>query len=158
MTLMDAPAFDARRARRTRVLAITGVAVLVVAFFGTILWLLQVPWEVWHWPADHRINQFMAAVESGDLTKAYAMWNNDPDWQQHQQEYSAYSFSDFQKDWGPQNQDYGPIRSHTIFIAHKVGNGVVVGLYINGVQKPLFLRVDHSKTIGFSPVELSREP
>jgi hypothetical protein len=34
-----------------------------------------------------------------------------------------------------------------------------MGLYINGVQKPLFLRVDSkAKTIGFSPVELSREP
>ena len=34
---------------------------------------------------------------------------------------------------------------------------MVIGLYINGnVKKPLFLRVDNkTKTIGFSPVELS---
>ena len=159
MTLMDAPAFDARRARRVRTLAIAGVVVFVAAFFGTIFWLLEVPWQVWHWPADHRINQFMAAVQSDDMAKAYGLWNHDPNWQQHPQEYQPYDFASFQKDWGPQNQDYGAIHSHLLFIAHRVGNGVVVGMYINGVQKPLFLRVDNrTKTIGFSPVELSREP
>jgi hypothetical protein len=159
MTLMDAPAFNARQANRRRTLAITGVVLLAVAFFGTIFWLLEIPWAFWHWPSDHRVNQFMASVESGDMNKAYGLWNHDPDWQQHPQQYQPYDMTAFQKDWGPSNEDYGPIKSHTIFISHRVGNGVVIGLYINGVKKPLFLRVDNkTKTIGFSPVELSREP
>jgi hypothetical protein len=159
MTLLDAPSYDERRARRIRTLSITGVVVLAIAFFGTILWVLQLPWAFWHWPSDHRVNQFMAAVEGNDLNKAYALWNHDPDWQQHAQQYQPYDFASFQKDWGPANQDYGQIKSHRIFIAHRVGNGVVIGLYVNGVQKPLFLRVDSkANTIGFSPVELSREP
>ena len=94
-----------------------------------------------------------------ELNKAYGLWNHDPDWQQHPQQYQPYDFTAFQKDWGPQNEDYGQMHSHQLFIAHRVGNGVVIGLYINGVKKPLFLRVDNkAKTIGFSPVELSREP
>jgi len=159
MTLMDAPKYDERRARRTRTLAIAGVVTFVVLFFGTIFWVLDIPWSLWHWPSDHRVNQFLSAVEGGDLNKAYGLWNHDPNWQQHPQQYQPYDFTAFQKDWGPQNEDYGQIHSHTIFIAHRVGNGVVIGLYINSVKKPLFLRVDNKNhTIGFSPVELSREP
>lgn len=159
MTLLDAPAFDARRARMLRTLSITAIVVLAVAFVGTILWTLERPWQFWHWPSDRRINHFLAAVEGGDMNQAYALWNNDPSWQQHPQQYQPYTITEFEKDWGPNNQDYGAIHSHRIFIAHRVGNGVVVGLYINGVQKPLFLRVDNkAKTIGFSPVELYAGP
>ncbi len=43
--------------------------------------------------------------------------------------------------------------------AKTVGNGVVMGVNINGGKTPIFLRVDHkSKTIGFSPVELYTGP
>jgi hypothetical protein len=158
MTLLDAPSFDARRAQMTRTLSIAGVVLLVVAIAGTILWVLQVPWQFWHWPSDHKVNQFMAAVESGDLNKAYGLWNNDPNWQQHPQQYQPYGIGDFIKDWGP-SSDYGTIKSHRIFISHRVGNGVVIGLYVNGNSKPLFLRVDGgAKTIGFSPVELYSGP
>ena len=38
--------------------------------------------------------------------------------------------------------DYGKIRSHEIVMAKSYGNGVVIGIYLNGGKKPLFLRVD----------------
>lgn len=159
MTLMDAPTFDARRAQRTRILSITGVVLLVIALIGTLLWFLQVPWQFWHWPSDHRVNKFMAAVESGDLNKAYGLWNNDANWQQHPQQYQPYTIAEFTRDWGP-SSDYGTISSHQIFVSHRAGNGVIIGLYVNGNKgKPLFLRVDSTaKTIGFSPVELYSGP
>jgi hypothetical protein len=154
MTLMDAPQYNARRERLTRNLGITAIVVVVLIFFGTISWYLDMPWQLWHWPSDHRVNQFFATVESGDLGKAYALWNNDPNWQQHSSQYAAYDFTQFQKDWGPAS-DYGTIKSHQIVVAKTVGNGVVMGVDINGGKTPLFLRVDHkTKTIGFSPVEL----
>jgi hypothetical protein len=150
MTLMDAPKFDVRRERRNRDLWITAVVLVVAGGITWGSWALETPWQLWHWPSIHRINQFFASVESGDLQKAYAQWNNDPNWQQHK----AYDFTQFQKDWGPAS-DYGVIKSHQIVIAHKVGNGVVLGVSINGGKTPIFLRVDHqTKTIGFSPVEL----
>ncbi len=146
MTLLDAPSYDARRARMVRNLLITiGVAVLVLGIAA---------WFLWDWPEEHRVNQFFASVEAGDLAKAYGQWNHDPDWQQHPQQYAGYDFNQFQKDWGPAS-DYGVIKRHRIVIAKTVGNGVVMGVEINGGKTPIFLRVDHkTKTIGFSPVEL----
>jgi len=154
MTLMDAPKFDVRREQRNRNLLITSIVIVVLAAIALGSWAIGVPWQLWNWPADRRVNNFLATVESGDLQKAYALWNNDPNWQQHPDQYKAYDFATFQKDWGPAS-DYGVIKSHKIVIAHRVGNGVVMGLNINGGKTPIFLRVDNkTKTIGFSPVEL----
>ncbi|HEX3661913.1 MAG TPA: hypothetical protein VHU89_10805 [Acidobacteriaceae bacterium] len=157
MTLLDAPAFNARRARRNHVIAVTATVVVILGAIATWLWFLQIPWQLWHWPADHKVNSFFSTVESGDLQKAYGLWNNDPNWQQHPQQYQPYTFADFQKDWGPAS-DYGVIKSHRITVARHVGNGVVIGVDINGGKTPIFLRVDHTGTIGFSPVELYSGP
>ena len=155
---MDAPKFDVRREKRNRNLLITSIVVVVFGLIVLGSWAVEVPWQIWHWPSDHRVNNFLAAVESGDFQKAFGLWNNDPNWQQHPDQYKAYDFAAFQKDWGPAS-DYGVIKSHKIVIAHRVGNGVVMGLNINGGKTPIFLRVDNkSKTIGFSPVELYLGP
>jgi hypothetical protein len=146
MTLLDAPAYNARRARLIRDSVIAVLAVIVVLGIAT--------WWFWDWPEQHRVNNFLAAVEARDFNKAYSIWNNDPDWQQHPERYKLYDFTQFQKDWG-QTSDYGVIKSHEIVITKTVGNGVVMGVNINGGKTPLFLRVDHkSKQIGFSPIEL----
>lgn len=158
MTLMDAPQYNARRESRNRTLIITGIVVLIIAFFGTISYYLDMPWQLWHWPSDHRVNVFLDTVQSGNLQKAFGIWNSDPNWQQHPSQYASYDFSQFQKDWGPAS-DYGVIKSHQIIVAKSVGNGVVMGVDINGGKTPLFLRVDDkAKTIGFSPVELYTGP
>lgn len=154
MTLMDAPRYNVKREQLNRNIGIAALVIVIIAFVGTISYLLDKPWQLWHWPSDHRVNQFFATIESGNLQKAYALWNNDPNWQQHPTQYSAYDFNQFQKDWGPAS-DYGVIKSHQIVVAKSVGNGVVMGVNINGGKTPLFLRVDNkAKTIGFSPVEL----
>lgn len=158
MTLMDAPQYNARRERRNRNLGIAAIVIICLAFVAGISWYLDMPWQLWHWPSDHTVNQFFSAVESGNLRKAYGIWNNDPNWQQHAQQYSAYDFAQFQKDWGSAS-DYGVIKSHQIVVAKTVGNGVVMGVDINGGKTPLFLRVDSAHhTIGFSPVELYTGP
>jgi len=158
MTLLDAPAYNARRARLIHRLSITAVVLVVMAGIGTWLWYLQVPWQLWHWPADHKINRFLDTVQQGDLKKAYGIWNNDPNWEQHPQEYQLYNFAQFSKDWGA-SSDYGVIKSHTIIVAHHVGNGVIIGVDINGGKTPIFLRVDGpTGTIGFSPIELYYGP
>ena len=146
MTLLDAPQYNATRAKRNRNIIIAVIVVVIVGGFCTF-WF-------WTWPSQHRISVFLSTVESGDFNKAYAMWNHDPNWQQHPQQYSAYDFNQFKKDWGPMS-DYGTIKSHKILMAKSVGNGVVAGVDINGGKTPLFLRVDDkTKQIGFSPVEL----
>ena len=158
MTLLNAPAFDARRERRNRNLWITGLVVVILAAIIAGSWAVEVPWQVWHWRQTHRVNQFLGAVESGDFQKAFGIWTNDPNWQQHADQYKAYDFAAFQKDWGPAS-DYGVIHSHNIIVAKRVGNGVVMGVTINEGKTPIFLRVDSkSRTIGFSPVELYSGP
>lgn len=146
MTLMDAPRYDANRARiiRNSILITLGVVVL-----GLVLGFI-----FWNWPAQHRVNHFFSLVEKGDMPGAYAAWNNDKNWREHSERYTGYTYNDFLKDWGP-GSDYGAIHTHKIDITKTVGNGVVMGVLINGGKTPLFLRVDHkSKEIGFSPVEL----
>jgi hypothetical protein len=156
MTLLDAPKFDEKADKRNRKI---GIGALIA--FGVVILVYVVLWttvfhsfEFWAWPAEHRLNSFMKTVEAGDFNQAYAMWNNDPQWQQHKEKYSVYDFDQFNKDWGPMS-DYGKIRSHQIVMAKSYGNGVVIGIYINGGKTPLFMRVDDkTKQIGFSPVEL----
>ncbi len=146
MTLMEAPEYDPRRAARLRK--------LVYLALGVVALVAVLAWSFWDWPQEHELNHFFSLVEKGDLPAAYADWNQDPDWQQHPQKYTAYPFKDFTRDWGPQS-DYGVIRTHKVMLTKTVGNGVVMGVDINGGSKPLFMRVDTKhKTIGFSPVEL----
>lgn len=146
MTLLDAPTYNAGRARLIRNSIIAALIAIVVIAAAT--------WWFWDWPEEHRINKFFAAVEAKDFNKAYGMWNNDANWQQHPERYQPYNMDQFMKDWGP-GSDYGVIRSHQIVITKTVGNGVVMGVDINGGKTPLFLRVDHkTKEIGFSPIEL----
>jgi hypothetical protein len=146
MTLLDAPKYNAKRAALIRN---TSIVIVILILIGGVF-----AWFFWDWPQEHRVNRFFAAVEASDLPKAFSIWNNDPDWQQHPDRYKLYDFNQFQKDWGVAS-DYGQIRSHKIIMTKTVGNGVVMGVDINGGKTPIFLRVDHkSKQIGFSPIEL----
>src|SRR5580698_7045450 len=75
MTLLDAPTYDPTKARKRRNILIASLlAVFVIA--GLL-------WYFWDLPQEHRVNQFFAAIEAKDMPKAFAIWNHDPDWQQH---------------------------------------------------------------------------
>ena len=146
MTLLDAPRYDAQRARIIRNSVFITIGVIVL---GAVLLF-----AFWDWPSQHRVNHFFSLVEKQDMPAAFAYWTNDPAWREHADRYTGYTFEDFEKDWGA-SSDYGVIRSHKIEITKTVGNGVVMGVDINGGKTPLFLRVDHkTDEIGFSPVEL----
>jgi len=148
MTLLDAPRYDSARARRIRNIKIAVFMAVVLGAFGT--------WWFWNWPEEHRVNTFLATVESGDQSKAYGIWNNDPDWQQHPERYRTYGFDRFQQDWGTGGPN-GQIRSYRTVLSRTWGNGVLMGVDINGGKKPIFLWVDRkTKQISFSPVELYR--
>lgn len=155
MTLLDAPTYNAARAKRNRNIIIAVIVVIVaIGFIGVLGFVSGHGWFFSTIPSEHRVNKFLSAVEAQDFTRAYSQWNNDPDWQKHPDHYKVYDFNQFQKDWGSAS-DYGVIRSHKIVITKAVGNGVVMGVDINGGKTPLFLRVDDkTKQIGFSPIEL----
>lgn len=166
MTLLDAPRFDEARDRRNRMIVWGSVGTftaLVIVFW--IVAGFPIDWP-WNWYAHLRgratINKFLDDVRKNDMADAYAVWLNDPHWQQHQSTDGAYTFSRFQQDWSPSSSqnEYGPIKRHDIAAARMNGNVLVVGIWINGSKsKPLFLAYDpKTHTLTFSPVELYLGP
>jgi len=138
MTLLDAPKFDEVRDRRNRLIISSAVGLV---FVGLITWWLvagrPVDWP-WNWNSHllgrMAVNNFLEAVEKNDLPKAYGIWLNDKDWQQHQAQYTSYPFTRFQQDWSNASPDneYGNIQSHKIAAARVYGNVLLVAVLING--------------------------
>jgi len=160
-----APSFDTATDRRRRIVIFFIVTVLGAVFGG--FWLASgAPFD-WPWTwSSHRagtiaVDQFLRDVEKNDLREAYAVWNNDKDWQQHPARY-AYTFDRFQRDWAPNGQenDYGVIRTHVLKMAHVYGNVLAVGVQINGRKdKALYLDFDRrAHTLNFSVDEYYMAP
>ena len=146
MTLLDAPRYDPRKARiRRNIIIGVIIAIPVIAFFT---------WYSWNWPEEHRVNKFFHAVEVKDFPRAFGIWNSDPHWQQHPDQYKTYTYQAFMSDWGPSGE-YGVITNAKVLVSLQRGNGVIIGVRVNDNPKTLFLFVERkTKTIGFSPVEL----
>jgi len=166
MTLLDAPRYDEAREHRRRAIlfgsagAFTLVVILFWVFSG---YPLDWPWNWWaHLRGRSTINAFFKDVEKNDLSDAYAVWIDDPHWQQHQAQLASYPYSRFQRDWSPTSadNDYGTVKAHQIAAARMNGNVLVVGVFVNNSKgKPLFLAYDpKTKQLGFSPVELYLGP
>jgi hypothetical protein len=137
MTLLDAPEFDAARSKRNRLIAqLSAGALVVLLIVGWLVCGRPVDWP-WNWSryvfGRATVNNFLGALEANDLPKAYGVWENDKNWQQHPAQYSTYPFARFQGDWGPTSPDneYGPIHSHKIALAGRYGNGLLVAVLIN---------------------------
>jgi hypothetical protein len=169
MTLLDAPKFDAARARRHRNIlfgSVAGLVVLFVAWWFTAGRPIDWPWN-WN---DHlfgraAINRFMVAMEHNDLPKAYGVWMHDPDWQQHPQRHATYPFSRFQEDWDPSSPDaeyHEGIHTHRIAASRMYGNVLLAAILVNGAkQNALDLTWDpKTRTLSFAPpgVRLSTVP
>lgn len=166
MTLLDAPKYDAARARRQQMALWIGVGtiiVLVIAFWLVAGRPIDWPWNWYtHLSGRATINKFLTDVEHNDLAAAYGIWIHDPGWQAQHHEDPSYDFSRFQQDWSSSSSEneYGAIRSHEIVAARMSGNVLLVGIRINGLKsKALFLNYDpKTKELGFSPVELYLGP
>lgn len=146
MTLMDAQQYDEARARRRRNLIIIGViAALVFAW---------VAYHLRNWPERHVADKFFTALQQQKLEEAFAVWYHDPDWKQHPEKFSQYSFGDFQQDWGPAGE-WGIIKSHSIDCSYSTGSGVIVQATVNQRAEHTYVWVDKSdKTVHFSPNEI----
>jgi hypothetical protein len=138
MTLLDAPKFDDRKEKRKRIYLWSGLGLFWVVLIGW--WLVAgrpVDWP-WYWNQHLRaritMNAFLSAVEKNDLPKAYAIWHNDKNWQQHAPAKGPDTFERFQDSWSPDshNNDYGSIQSHVIAAERRYGNGVILAALING--------------------------
>jgi len=151
MTIFQAKQLDPKAEARKRVLKRAAIIVVVLAVIAAPLL-----WSFRNWPEEHAVDKFLSALEKKDYKQAFAIWNADPDWDQHADRYKEYPFGQFQLDWGPSG-DYGEIKSHKIYGAatprSKVTNvtGVVVAAQINGRAEPACLWVEKkTHTISFS--------
>ena len=130
--------------RRIAVVAI--ILVLILAAIGY--------WRFRNWPEEHRVDQFLTAIEHKEYDKAFAIWTNDPDWKQHPQKFVNYTRGQFELDWGPSG-DFGAIREHKILggVRTPEDTGVVVAVRINDRAEPVPIIVNRkTKELGFSPV------
>ena len=149
MSLMDAPAYDPTRDNRRRN-AIIGIIVAVL-LFGVIAFSGFVSGHGWLFtniPYEHRVNNFFNALQDKDYAKAYGIYYNDPEWQQHPEKYSSYPLSRFTTDWTKDSPVNGPITEHHVDKSvtagsGRFGTGVIVAVRVNGDHK-VFMYVNRA--------------
>jgi len=149
MTLLDAQEYDPEKGRRrTRRIISTIAIVLIVA--GVVWWNR-------YWPEKHLVGKFFAALQAQDYKTAYAIWMQDPQWQQHPQEHPKYPFNEFYRDWGPGGQ-WGLIKTQKVYGASSCpggGSGVVVDVIVNERTEHAQVWVEKSDhTLSYPPCEL----
>src|SRR5580698_8293456 len=141
MTLLNAPEYDSRRETRNRNLLIGAgllLALLVVLTLGGFL--LGHGWLFSNIPIEHKVDSFFIALEAKDYNKAFAIYTNDPDWQQHPDKHKDYPLQRFTEDWTTESPVHGPILSHHVDISKTdgtgpFGSGVIVAVRVNGDHK-----------------------
>lgn len=145
-TLFEAKPYDAAKARRRRLL-ISGIitAILVIVFFA---------WWFRYWPEEHRVDLFFDALQAHNYEQAYSIWMNDPNWKQHPDKYSRYTYGQFYLDWGP-GGEWGLIKSHHVdgsAVPRGGSSGVVVVVTVNDRAEKARVWVEKGdKTLHFSP-------
>jgi len=148
MTLLDAQEYDLARARRRKIW--TAAIVIVALLAGWVAYHLR----------DYRersaVSKFFAAVQKQDYAKAYAVWFDDPAWQQHPEKYPNYPFNDFYRDWGP-GGEWGLVKSYAVdcSLSPGGGSGVIVQVTVNGRAEHAYVWVQKADgTLSFSPNEI----
>jgi hypothetical protein len=146
MTLLDAQEYDYARQRRRRI-RIISILVLALVIAG-------LAWKYHNWPEEHVVDRFFDALQQQNYEAGYGIWMHDPNWKQHPQKYTQYSYNDFYRDWGP-GGEWGIIKSHDIYgsgTPRGGGSGVIVEVVVNGRSEHARVWVEKSdKSLSFSP-------
>jgi hypothetical protein len=141
MTLLNAPEFDSQRETRNRNLLIgAGVLVLLVIVIGLGGFMAGHGWFFSNLPIEHKVDSFFNAIEAKDYDKAFTIYTNDPNWQQHPEKHADYPIKRFTEDWTTESPAGGPILSHHVDISKTdgsgaFGSGVIVAVRVNGNKK-----------------------
>ena len=140
MTLLNAPVYN-ERAEKTKKMSLIGggVAVVVLVVFTLAGYLFGHGWAFSNLPAEHRVNLFFEALEAKDYNKAYGIYTNDGDWQQHAAEHKGYPIDRFTVDWTAESPADGPILSHHVDISRTdgsgtFGTGIIVAVRVNSAK------------------------
>lgn len=129
MTLLDAKEYNPKP--HQRLVRLIGIAIVILIVAG-------VAWFIFRYqPEKNVVDRFFQDIETGKFEEAYGIYNADPDWKQHPDKYSTYTYNQFYLDWGPSG-DYGKITQHKVECAteppakgFKSPTGVIVVVRIN---------------------------
>jgi hypothetical protein len=141
MTLLNAPEYNEKRAKTIRAVMISAAALVALLIVFTFAGIFSGHgWAFSNYYAEHRVNQFFDALQAKDYDKAFGIWNNDSDWQQHPDKYSAYPLKRFTEDWTSESPVKAPITTHHVDISKvdgtgTFGTGIIVATRINGDHK-----------------------
>jgi hypothetical protein len=149
MTLLDAQEYDSKKARKRNLRIISAIAVVLIVA-GLVWWKR-------YWPEERLVGKFFAALQEQDYKTAYAIWMQDPQWQQHPQNYPKYPFNDFYRDWGP-GGEWGLIKTQKVYGSSTCpggGTGIVVDVIVNDRTEHAQVWVEKSDhTLSYPPCEL----
>jgi hypothetical protein len=141
MTLMNAPTYDERKEKLKKTILITTGLTFVLLILITLGGYIDGHgWFFTNLPAEHKVSTFFAALQAKDYNKAFAIYNNDPDWQQHPEKYADYPQARFQEDWTTQDPIKGPVNSYHVDISRTdgegaFGTGIIVAVTVNGNKR-----------------------
>jgi hypothetical protein len=157
MTLLNAPEFNEVKEKRTHnILVGSGVSILAIALIAVAGFLLGHGWFFMNLPVEHKVHVFLATLQAGDYPKAYGLFYNDPDWQQHPDRYKDYPLQRFTEDFTTESEWKSPITSFHVDFSKRDDTGTVVASTINGSTN-LTLKYQRSDgTLSFFPYELTR--
>jgi hypothetical protein len=157
MTLLNAPAYDEQKENRNRNIWVgSGIFVVAMVVLTVGGYLLGHGWLFTNLPAEHKMNVFLTALQSQDYPKAYGIFYNDPQWQQHPQKYADYPLQRFTEDFTTESDWKGPIHTFHVDFSKHDHSGIVVATTINETCH-LTLKIQRKDgTIAFFPFELTR--
>jgi hypothetical protein len=157
MTLLNAPEFDEKKeARSHRTWVASGISFVAIVVLTVAGFLMGHGWLFINLPVEHRVGTFLAAIQSQDYPKAYGIFYNDANWQQHPDKYKDYPLNRFTEDFTTESDWKGPITSYHVDFSKRDNTGTVVASTING-KTNLTLKYQRSDgTLAFFPYELTR--
>ena len=154
MTLLNAPVYNENREKLQKNLILGAIGLVIFCILFTVGgYIAGHGWAFSNLPAEHKVGNFFAALQQKDYKKAFAIYNNDPDWQQHPDKYKDYSEARFEVDWATQDPIKGPVDSYHVDIsrtdgAGRFGAGIIVAVTVNHSKKVFmyYLRKDGTLT------------
>ena len=153
MTLLNAPVYDEGKEKlKVRSLIAAGVVLALAVLLTVGGFLAGHGWAFSNLPAEHRVSEFFAALQGKDYGKAFAIYNNDPDWEKHPEKYKDYSEARFKEDWATQDPIKGPVNSYHVDISKtdgsgRFGSGIIVAVKVNGDKKVFMYYVRKDGTL-----------
>ena len=156
MTLLNAPAFDEQKENRKRnILAGSGITLALLVVLAVAGFLMGHGWLFMNLPVEHKVNAFLSALQVQDYPKAYGIFYNDPDWQQHPNKFKDYPLQRFTEDFTTESNWKSPVTSFHIGCSKRDNSGTAVAATVNGGTN-LTLKYQRSDgTLSFFPFDLS---